>query len=226
MLETQVRCPNICFEVWTIYLEHYYYVLALASTQNPKWPLFVVQDGVQNGRHFRIFDHNFLTIHTRNTSKVSKHMFWGVRNLPETLWRCFWLLQVPKIQDGSQNGGRFYILIIISEPHMVETQVRYPNICFEVWTIYLKHYYNILALSNTQNPKWSLFRVQNGNRFRILIIIYILTIHTRNTSKVSKHYSLSMGTLLEALLRCFNYCRYPNPRWQPKWPLHILIIIS
>ena len=80
---------------------------------------------------------------------------------------------------------------------MLETQLRYPNICFEVWTVYLKHYYNVLALSNTQNPKWSLFGVQdgvqNGHRFRILIIIYILTIHTRNTSKVSKQYNLRYG---------------------------------
>ena len=54
MLETQLRYPNICFEVWTIYLKHYYNVLVFASTQNPKWPLYGVQDGVQNGRRFRI----------------------------------------------------------------------------------------------------------------------------------------------------------------------------
>ena len=49
MLETQVRFPNICFEVWTIYLKQYYNVLVFASTQNQKWPQFGVQDGIQNG---------------------------------------------------------------------------------------------------------------------------------------------------------------------------------
>ena len=128
----------------------------------PKWP------------PFSYFDHNFLTIHTRNTSKVSKHMFWGIRNLPEALLRCFDFCKYPKIQDGSQNGGHFYILIVISQSYMLETQVRYPNICFKVWTIYLEHYYNVLALASTQNPKWPLFGVQdgvqNGRHFRILII--------------------------------------------------------
>ena len=64
-----------------------------------------------------------------------------------------WLLQVPKIQDGSQNGSRFYILIIISQPYILKTQVRYPNICFEVWTIYLKHYYNVLVFCKYPKSK-------------------------------------------------------------------------
>ena len=99
----------------------------------PKWP------------SFSYFDHNFLTIHTRNTSKVSKHMFWGIRNLPETLLRCFDSCKYPKSKMAAKMAAVFYILITTSQPYMLETQVRYPNMCFEVWTIYLKHYYNVLA---------------------------------------------------------------------------------
>ena len=139
---------------------------------------------------FSYFYHNFLTIHTRNTSKVSKHMFWGIRNLPETLLRCFDLTSASAQNPRWQPKWRPFLYFDYNFPatHAGNTS-KVSKHMFEVWTIYLKHYYNVLALSSTQTPEWSLFGVQdgvqNGHRFHILIIIYIPTIHTRNTSKVS-----------------------------------------
>ena len=60
-----------------------------------------IQDGGQNGcRLFSYFDQNFPTIRAENTSKVSKHMFWGMNYIYVNIITTFQLLQVPKIQNG------------------------------------------------------------------------------------------------------------------------------
>ena len=135
----------------------------------------------------------------------------------------FWLLQVSKIQDGGQNGCRFPILIIISKPFKLKTQVRYPNICFEVWTIYCKHNYNTSTLASTQNPKWPLFGVQDGiqnpRHFRILIIIYqpyILETQVRYPNICFEVWEIYLKHYQDVLTPASTQ----NPRWQPiKWPL-------
>ena len=172
----------------------------------PKWP------------PFSYFDHTFLTIHTRNTSKVSKHMFVGIRNLPETLLRCFDFCKYPKSKMATKMAAVLYFDYNFPATHAGNTG-KVSKHMFEVWTIYLKHYYSVLALSSTQTPKWSLFGVQdgvqNGHRLHILNIIYTPTIHTRNTRKVSNspfvlRYLNSTWNIIKVSF--IYYCRYPKSK--------------
>ena len=123
-----------------------------------------------------------------------------------------WLLQVSKIQDGGQNSCRFPILIIISQPFKLKTQVRYPNMRYELYTVNIITIFQLLQVPKIQNgrclvskwhPKWPPFSYFDHN---------FPTIHTRNTSKVSNHMFWGMRNLPETLLRCFNSCKYPKSK--------------
>ena len=70
-----------------------------------------IQDGGQNGCRFPILiiiiSQPFVLKHT---SKVSKHMFWGMNYIYVNIITTFQLLQVPKIQNG-----RFLVAKMASE---------------------------------------------------------------------------------------------------------------
>ena len=97
-----------------------------------------IQDGGQNGCRFPISIINFQPFKLKTQgiqTYVLRYELYTVNiittfQLLQESWNPKWPLF--GVQDGIQNGRHFRILIIIYQPYTLETQVRYPNICFEV----------------------------------------------------------------------------------------------